>query len=183
MTPHSDAQVSPAIILITRGAPEGGMLQSWLFTSRSQNLVSGKLRSSGFWSYSNFFKWNRVKMAKNGQKMVEIFLGGSYMISNNIFSIFCFSTFSLGYFTNPAFWINFKKIALKTGSQKYPREKVEKQKMLKMLLFIISEAPKKFQPFFGHFWPFLPYFTWKKCCNSKNPNSPIYPKPDSDSYW
>ena len=70
------SQVSLAIILITRGAPEGGMLQSWLFTSRSQNLVSGKLGSSGFWSYSIFFKWNRVKMAKNGQKMVEIFLGG-----------------------------------------------------------------------------------------------------------
>ena len=60
------SQVSPAIILITRGAPDGGILQSWLFTSRSRNLVSGKLRSSGFWSYSNFFKWNRVKMAKNG---------------------------------------------------------------------------------------------------------------------
>ena len=127
-------QVSPAIILITRVAPDGGMLQSWLFTSRSRNLVSGKLRSSGFWSYSNFFKWNRVKMAKNGQKMVEIFLGGSYMISNNIFSIFCFSTFSLGYFTNPAFWINFKKIALKTGSQKYLREKVEKQKITILLI-------------------------------------------------
>ena len=67
-------------------------------------------------------------MAKNGQKMAEIFLGASHMINNNIFSIFCFSTFSLGYFTNPAFWINFKKIALKTGSQKYPRKKVEKTK-------------------------------------------------------
>ena len=45
------------------------------------------------------------------------------MINNNIFNIFSFSTFSLGYFTNPAFWLNFKKIALKTGSRKYPREK------------------------------------------------------------
>ena len=62
-------------------------------------------------------------MAKNGQKRVEIFLGASHMINNNIFNIFSFSTFSLGYFTNPAFWLNFKKIALKTGSQKYPREK------------------------------------------------------------
>ena len=76
-------------------------------------------------------------MAKNGQKRAEIFLGASHMINNNIFSIFCFSTFSLGYFTNPAFWINFKKIALKTGSQKYPRKKVEILKMLKMLLLII----------------------------------------------
>ena len=101
-------------------------------------------------------------MAKNGQKMAEIFLGASHMKNNNIFSIFCFSTFSLGYFTNPAFWINFKKIALKTGSQKYPREKVEKQKMLKMLLFIISEAPQKISAIF---WPFLAIFTlfhWKK---------------------
>ena len=67
-------------------------------------------------------------MAKNGQKRVENFLGASRMINNNIFNIFSFSTFSLGYCTNPAFWLNFKKIALKTGSRKYPREKVEKLK-------------------------------------------------------
>ena len=42
------------------------------------------------------------------------------MINDNIFNIFSSSTFSLGYFTNPAFWLNFKKIALKTGSRKYP---------------------------------------------------------------
>ena len=45
------------------------------------------------------------------------------MIKKNIFNIFRFSTFSLWYFTNNEFWLNFKKIALKTGSQKYPREK------------------------------------------------------------
>ena len=78
------------------------------------------------------------------------------MINNNIFNIFSFSTFSLGYFTNPAFWLNFKKIALKTGSKKYPREKVEKLKMLKMLLFIICEAPQKISTLF---WPFLAIFT------------------------
>ena len=39
---------------------------------------------------------------------------------------------------------------------KYPREKVEKQKMLKMLLFIISEAPQKISAIF---WPFLAIFT------------------------
>ena len=100
-------------------------------------------------------------MAKKGQKLVEFFLGTSHMIKNNIFNIFCFSTFSLGYFTNSAFWINFKKIALKTGSQKYPRKKVEKQKMLKMLSFIVYEAPKKISAIF---WPFLAIFTlfhWK----------------------
>ena len=95
-------------------------------------------------------------MAKHGQKMAEIFMGASHMKNNNIFSIFCFSTFSLGYFTNPAFWINFKKIALKTGSQKYPREKVEKQKLLKMFSFIICEAPEKISAIFG---PFLTIFT------------------------
>ena len=78
------------------------------------------------------------------------------MINNNIFNIFSFSTFSLGYFTNPAFWLNFKKIALETGSRKYPREKVEKLKMLKMLLFIICEAPQKISTLF---WSFLAIFT------------------------
>ena len=63
-------------------------------------------------------------MAKNGLKMVEIFLGASYMINDNIFNIFCFSTFSIGYFTNPVFWLNLEKIALKTRSRKYQKEKV-----------------------------------------------------------
>ena len=79
------------------------------------------------------------------------------MINNNIFNIFCFSTFSFGYFTNPEFWPNLEKIALKTRYRKYPKEKVEKQKMLKMLFFIICEAPKKnfnhFFAFFDHFYP------------------------------
>ena len=87
-------------------------------------------------------------MAKNGLKMAEIFWGASHMINNNIFNNFSFSTFSLRYFTNPAFWLNFKKIALKTGSRKYQREKVEKQKMLKMLFFTTCEAPQKN---FSHF--------------------------------
>ena len=51
-------------------------------------------------------------MAKKGQKLVEIFLGTSHMIKKNIFNIFCFSTFSLGYFTNTEFWLNFKKGSL-----------------------------------------------------------------------
>jgi len=96
-------------------------------------------------------------MAKNGQKIVEIFWGASHIINNDIFNIFSFSTFSFGYFTNPEFWLYFKKIALKTESRKYPREKVEKLKMLKMSLFIICEAPQKnfnhFLAIFGHFYP------------------------------
>ena len=50
--PCSDTQLSPTIILMSGGVHEGGILQSELFTRRSQNLVSGKLRSSGFWRYS-----------------------------------------------------------------------------------------------------------------------------------
>ena len=73
-------------------------------------------------------------MAKNGLKMVEIFWGASHMINDNIFNIFCFSTFSFGYFTNPVFWPNLEQIALKTGSQKYPREKVEKPKNAKNVI-------------------------------------------------
>ena len=73
------------------------------------------------------------------------------MINNNIFNIFSFSTFSLGYFLDPVSRAIFLKFSQNAGFVKYPREKVEKLKMLKMLLFIICEAPKKFQPFFGHF--------------------------------
>ena len=78
------------------------------------------------------------------------------MINDNIFNIFSFLTFSFGYFRNPEFWPNLKKIALKTRSRKYPKEKVKKQKMLKMLLFIIYEAPQNIQPILK---PFLAIFT------------------------
>ena len=75
-------------------------------------------------------------MAKNGLKMVEIFWGASHMINDNIFNIFCFSTFSFGYFTNPVFWPNLEKIALKTVLRKCLREKIS-----------------------TIFWPFLAIFT------------------------
>ena len=81
-------QLSPAIILMSGGVHEGGMLQSDLFTRRSQNLVSGKLRRSGFWRYGQFFKCNRVKMAKNGFKMVEFFGGASHIINDYVFNNF-----------------------------------------------------------------------------------------------
>ena len=97
-------------------------------------------------------------MAKNDQKRVEIFWGASHMINDNIFNIFNFSTFSLGYFLDPVSRAIFLKFSQNAGFVKYPREKVEKLKMLKMLLFIICEAPKKistlFWSFFGHFYPF-----------------------------
>ena len=79
------------------------------------------------------------------------------MINEDIFNFFCFSTFSLGYFLNTVFRAIFLKFSQNAGFVKYPREKVEKLKMLKMLLFIICEAPQKnFNPFlaiFGHFYP------------------------------
>ena len=79
-------------------------------------------------------------MAKNGLKMVEIFWGASHMINDNIFNIFSFLTFSFGYFRNPVFWPNLKKIAPKTRSKKFPKEKVKKLKMLQMLLFILCDG-------------------------------------------
>ena len=63
------------------------------------------------------------------------------MINNNIFNIICFLTFSFGYFLDLVFRAIFFKFGQNTGFVKYPKEKVEKQKMLKMSLFIICEAP------------------------------------------
>merc|ERR1739836_370240 len=95
-------------------------------------------------------------MAKNGFKMVEIFLGTSHMICNNIFNIFCFLIFSFWYFLDLVFRAIFSKFGQNTGFVKYPKEKVEKQKMLKMLSFVIYEAPKKISTIFK---PFLAIFT------------------------
>ena len=49
-------QVPPAFFKISDLAPDRGILQSELFTSRSQNLVLAKLPNSGFWRYGQFFK-------------------------------------------------------------------------------------------------------------------------------
>ena len=95
-------------------------------------------------------------MAKNGLKMVEIFWGASHMIDNNIFNIFGFSTFSLRYFLDPHFGAIFFKFSQNAGFVKYPKEKVDKPKMLKMLLFNICEVPKKISTIF---WSFLAIFT------------------------
>ena len=42
--------LSPGVSLISDLVHDSGILQSELFTSRSQNLVLGKLRRSGFWN-------------------------------------------------------------------------------------------------------------------------------------
>ena len=78
------------------------------------------------------------------------------MINNNIFNIFSFSTFSLGYFLDPVFRAIFLNFSQNAGFVKYPREKVEELKMLKMLSFIICEAPQKISTLF---WSFLAIFT------------------------
>ena len=43
--------LSPGISLISDLVHDSGMLQSELFTCRSQNLVLAKLPSSGFWKF------------------------------------------------------------------------------------------------------------------------------------
>ena len=48
--------LSTAIFFISDLANDSGMLQSSLFTKRSQNLLSPKLPSWGFWRYGQFFK-------------------------------------------------------------------------------------------------------------------------------
>ena len=97
-----------------------------------------------FLLWSKNCRWNRVKMVKNGPKMAEIILGASHVINNNIFNIFCFSTFSFGYFLDLVFRAIFSKFGQNTGFVKYPKEKVKKLKISKMLSVIICEAPKNF---------------------------------------
>ena len=48
--------LSPGVSLISDLAHDSGILQSELFTSRSQNLVLAKLPNSGFGRYSQFLK-------------------------------------------------------------------------------------------------------------------------------
>ena len=78
------------------------------------------------------------------------------MINNDIFNIFSFSNFSLGYFLDSVFRAIFLKYSQNSGFVKYPKEKVEKLKMLKMSLYMICEAPQKNST---SFWPFLAIFT------------------------
>ena len=73
-------------------------------------------------------------MAKNGQKMVEIFWGASHIINNNIFNNFCFLTFSFRFFLDLVFRAIFFKFGQNTGSVKYPKEKVDKTKNVKNVI-------------------------------------------------
>ena len=78
------------------------------------------------------------------------------MINDDIFNIFSFSTFSLGYFLDPVLRAIFLKFSQNLEFVKSPREKVVKLKMLKMSLFIICEVPQKISTIF---WPVLVIFT------------------------
>ena len=140
--------LSTAIFLISDLANDSDILQSSLFTRRSQNLVSPKLPSWGFWRYGQFIKWNRVKMAKNGLKMVELFLGASHVINKNILTFLVFQLFLFGYFLHLVFRAIFFKFGQNSGFVKYPKWKSLKTKNVKMVSFIICEAPpKKFNHF------------------------------------
>ena len=105
----------PGVYFLYDLVHDSGILQSDLFTRRSQNLVSPKLPNRGLWRYSQFFKWNRVKMTKNGLKMVEIFWGASHMINNNILTFFVFKFFVFGYFLNLVFRAIFFKCGQNSG--------------------------------------------------------------------
>ena len=52
----ANTHLSPGVSLISDLVHDSGMLQSELFTSRSQNLVLAKLPNLGFWRYGQFFK-------------------------------------------------------------------------------------------------------------------------------
>ena len=124
---------------------------------------------------------------EKAKKMVKIVWEASIMTNNNILNIFFrFSAFFLFSFFF-LFWPNFKDTALKTRSRKYWKEKVEKTKINVKNVIIYHmwyvRTHKRIQLFLGHFWPFLPYFTsWQFGFISKNLNSAIWVKPDSDFY-
>ena len=64
-------------------------------------------------------------MAKNGQKMVEIFWGASHMIDINILTFFVSKFLVFGYFLDLVFRAIFSKFGQNTGFVKYPKEKIE----------------------------------------------------------
>ena len=115
-------------------------------------------------------------MTKIGQKRVEIFWGASHMTNNNIFNIFNFSTFSLRYFFDPVFRAIFLKFSQNAGFVKYLREKVEKLELLKMLLFIICEAPQKISTIFRTFLAIFTLFHLKNWLYLQKPDLRNFPE-------
>ena len=105
--------------------------------------------------WSKNCRWNRVKMVKNGPKMPKIILRASLMIDINIFNIFLFFNFFFSVLYNPCICQNFKKKTLNTGSNKYPKEKVEKTKNVKNVNIYHIWDPKNN---ISHFWPILDHF-------------------------
>ena len=99
-------------------------------------------------------------MVKNVPKMAKIISGTSYMVDNNIFNIFSFFNFFLRILFRPCFLEFFLKIQTNYRGSTVPKKKVEKQKKVKMSLFIIYEAPKIissiFLSIFDNFYPISP---------------------------
>ena len=123
----------------------------WLFTKRNITCGVPEMEDGKILHNCNNFRWNRVKMAKNGQKMAEINFGVSYIIIFFIFNFFCFSTFTFSYFLEQVFWVKFLKFCQNSGLLKYQMEKVEKQKKVKMKKIIMYETPKLISAIFGQF--------------------------------
>ena len=65
--------LSPGVSLIYDLAHDSGILQSELFTSRSQNLVLAKLPSSGFWKYGHFYPISLEKLAISPKTRIRQF--------------------------------------------------------------------------------------------------------------
>ena len=79
------------------------------------------------------------------------------MIDNNISTFFVFKFLVFGYFTNPVFWPNLEKIALKIRSRNNPKTKNLKTKNVENVIFYLLVGPPKnsnqFLAFFSHFYP------------------------------
>ena len=139
-----------------------------LFTKLIKNWGVPEMIYCKFLPWSKNCRWNRVKMVKNVPKMAEIIFGTSHMIDNNIFNIFSFFNFFLWILLDPVFKSFFLKLWQTTGVLQYRKEKVEKQKKVKMSLFIIYEAPKIISSIFCPFLTIFSLFHLQFLLYSKN---------------
>ena len=70
------------------------------------------------------FRWYRVKMVKKFPKNAEIILGVLHTINDNIFTFFCFSTFSFAYILDPVFRVICFKFCQNSGFVKCQNKKI-----------------------------------------------------------
>ena len=117
------------------------------------------------------FKWNTVKMVKNGKKWVKHNKWPSYMLNNNICNNFSFLVFSVWYLYNPFIFTKSREISSENRVQKIAKRISGKTINVSNVIIYHMWWPKNiFQPFFALFWPFLPYFTWNFCNCAKFPH-------------